>query len=73
MKISDSCKPIPKCQLEDKGRREIVSRMIDSYSEELAVRLAVDILRKMNVNMIADELQSKFEGAVNVEFLTVDL
>lgn len=61
MKILDSCRPIPKSLLENKGRREIVSRMIDSYCEELAVKVTVEILRKMNVNNIADEIQSRFE------------
>lgn len=69
MKIVDSCKPIPKSILEGQDRMDTVSCMIDSYGEATAVKVSVAILRKMNVNNNADDLEGKFEGAVNAEFL----
>uniref|UniRef100_A0A3P9C8K6 Pyrin domain-containing protein n=1 Tax=Maylandia zebra TaxID=106582 RepID=A0A3P9C8K6_9CICH len=62
MKIVDSCKPIPKSKLEGQDRMDTVSCMIDSYGEATAVKVSVAILRKMNVNNIADDLEGKFEG-----------
>lgn len=69
MKIVDSCKPIPKSKLEGQDRMDTVSCMIDSYGEATAVKVSVAILRKMGVNNIAHDLEGKFEGAVNAEFL----
>lgn len=69
MEIVDSCKPIPKRKLEGQDRMDTVSCMIDSYGEARAVKVSVAILRKINVNNIADDLEGKFEGAVNAEFL----
>lgn len=62
MKIVDSCKPIPRSKLEGQDRMDTVSCMIDSYGEAIAVEVSVAILRKMNVNNIADDLQGKFEA-----------
>lgn len=62
MKIVDSCKPIPRSKLEGQDRMDTVSCMIDSYGEAIAVEVSVAILRKMNVNNIADDLQGEFEA-----------
>lgn len=69
MKMVDSCKPIPKSKLEGQDRMDTVSCMIDSYGEAMAVKVSVAILRKMNANNIADDLEVKYEGTVNAEFL----
>ncbi|XP_070683786.1 pyrin-like [Pempheris klunzingeri] len=57
MKILDSCKPIPKSLLETTFRPETVSTLIDRYGEDLAVDISVAILKKMNNNKAAVELQ----------------
>lgn len=62
MKMVDSCKPIPKSKLEGQDRMDTVSCMIDSYGEEMAVKVSVAILRKMNANNIADDLEVKYEA-----------
>lgn len=62
MKIVDSCKPIPRGKLEGQDRMDTVSCMIDSYGETMAVKVSVAVLRKMNVNNIADDLEGKFEA-----------
>uniref|UniRef100_A0A668VW76 Pyrin domain-containing protein n=1 Tax=Oreochromis aureus TaxID=47969 RepID=A0A668VW76_OREAU len=65
MKIVDSCKPFPRSKLEGQDRMDTVSCMIDSYGETMAVKVSVAILRKMNVNNIADDLQGKFEATMS--------
>ncbi|XP_075939123.1 caspase b-like [Anarhichas minor] len=56
--VLDGCRPIPKSCLENKDRPDVVSRMIDSYGEELAVNVTVEILKRMNLNNEAEKLQN---------------
>uniref|UniRef100_UPI0037E70E9E uncharacterized protein n=1 Tax=Semicossyphus pulcher TaxID=241346 RepID=UPI0037E70E9E len=62
MKIRDSCKPIPTSRLETASRIDTVRRMMESYSEDTAVSLTVEILRKMNHNEAAGRLESAYAG-----------
>lgn len=71
MTILESCKPIPKCRLETASRTQTVSCMTDSYGEESAVNITVEILRKMNNNNSAQMLKSAYAGAVDDEFVKV--
>ncbi len=66
LKVLDSCKPIPKAHLEGVSRRDTVSRMTKGYGERAAVNLTLEILKKMNFNGIAEELNRAYTGAVNV-------
>lgn len=66
LEVLEGCRPIPKSRLEKASRTDIVSRMIDSYGEESAVNITVEILRKMNFNSAAEELKTKYAGAVDV-------
>ncbi|XP_075941440.1 NACHT, LRR and PYD domains-containing protein 3-like [Anarhichas minor] len=56
--VLDGCRPIPKSCLENKDRPDVVSRMIDSYGEESAVNVTVEILKRMNLNNEAEKLQN---------------
>ncbi|XP_073321414.1 pyrin-like [Pagrus major] len=60
MKILDGCNPIRKAHLQNTSRVQTVSKMIDSYGEESAVNVTVEILRTMNFNGPAEELKSRY-------------
>ncbi|XP_045565953.1 uncharacterized protein isoform X2 [Salmo salar] len=48
---------ISKGQLEDADRLVTVDRMVESYCDEGAVKITLEILRKMGLNNLADELK----------------
>ncbi|XP_044043709.1 pyrin-like [Siniperca chuatsi] len=60
MTVVDSCRPIPKSHLEMASRRDTVSKMVESYGEESAVNITVEILKRMNANNAAVMLQNKY-------------
>lgn len=62
LKVLDSCKPIPKSRLEDSPRTDAVRRMMESYGEEMAVNVAVEILKMMGNNNAAECLKSSYAG-----------
>lgn len=59
--------PIPACYLENAARTDTVSQMIDRYGEESAVHIAVQILRKMNLNNTAEKLETTYAKEANGE------
>ncbi|XP_055762374.1 uncharacterized protein LOC129839125 [Salvelinus fontinalis] len=56
--------PISRSQLEDADRLVTVDRMVQSYCDEGAVKITLEILRKMGQNKMADELKEKFTNNV---------
>lgn len=60
----ESCKPIPKSCLQNASRLDTVDKITESYGEELAVTITVEILRKIRNNKAADELQSRYAGEI---------
>lgn len=50
---------IPNCKLENKTTFDVVSCMIDHYQEDGAGRETLSILKKMNQNNLAEELQEE--------------
>ncbi|KAL3066461.1 hypothetical protein OYC64_016419 [Pagothenia borchgrevinki] len=56
----DGCKPIAVCKLEDASRTQIVTEMTRSYGEEMAMKVAVEILKKMKNMKAAAELTTKY-------------
>ncbi|KAL7403607.1 hypothetical protein ABVT39_002910 [Epinephelus coioides] len=63
-----NCKRVPLCHLVSPHRRDTVSKMIDSYGEEKAVSLTIAILKKMEHNSAAEELEKTYaEGAAAQE------
>ncbi|KAM9492155.1 uncharacterized protein ACWYII_004110 isoform 2-T6 [Salvelinus alpinus] len=55
---------IPGGQLENANRLVTVDRMVQQYHEEGAVKITLEILRKMRQNKMADELEKKFPNNV---------
>lgn len=64
LKNLESCKPIPKYCLQNAIRTATVDKITESYTEELAVTVTVEILRKMGNNKAAEELQSRYAGEI---------
>nr|XP_020500109.1 NACHT, LRR and PYD domains-containing protein 4C-like [Labrus bergylta] len=62
LKSSGNLKPIPKSYVEKASRTDTVSIMTKHHEEEPAVRLTVEILRKMNNNEAAGNLELVFRG-----------
>ncbi|XP_049427233.1 caspase b-like isoform X1 [Epinephelus fuscoguttatus] len=60
--VLDGCQPIRKGHLENADKQDTVSRMIDSYGEETAVNITVEILRRMNHNNAAQKLKQAYAG-----------
>ncbi|KAM9362880.1 pyrin domain-containing protein 1-like [Symphorus nematophorus] len=60
--VLDGCQPIPKGYLESADRQDTVSKMIDSYGEETAVKITVEILKRMNHNNAAEKLKRSYAG-----------
>lgn len=48
-------------KLENAGVTDIVNMMVECYGPEEAVKITLKILRKMNQNQLAKELQEKHE------------
>ncbi|KAL7404893.1 hypothetical protein ABVT39_020627 [Epinephelus coioides] len=63
MDILEGCKPIPKSRLGKAPRTDTVSRMTESYTKESAVKVTVEILRKMGNNNAAEKLKNRYAGA----------
>ena len=67
--VLDGCQPIRKGHVESADRQDIVSKMIESYGEEMAVNVTVEILRRMNHNNAAEKLKRAHAGEVDHESL----
>ncbi|KAM6941219.1 uncharacterized protein PEZ65_003284 isoform 2-T2 [Lycodopsis pacificus] len=55
-------KPIPRSFLEKADEMDTAGKMIDSYGEEMAVKNAVEVLKKMGNNNAAEELKNSYAG-----------
>ncbi|KAF1394715.1 hypothetical protein PFLUV_G00004030 [Perca fluviatilis] len=60
--VLDGFEPIRKGHLENADRQDTVSKMIDRYGEETAVKVAVEILKRMNHNNAAEKLKKTYAG-----------
>lgn len=58
--VVEGYKAIPKAHLQNASRTDTVTKIMQTYKEEPAVKITVEILRKMNFNSTADELESKY-------------
>ncbi|XP_076137510.1 NACHT, LRR and PYD domains-containing protein 3-like, partial [Alosa pseudoharengus] len=54
----EGCEPIPTGKLEDKDATDVASMMKEAYGGERSVKMTLTILRKMNLNDLADKLES---------------
>ncbi|KAK9540723.1 hypothetical protein VZT92_003158 [Zoarces viviparus] len=53
-------RPIPRSYLENADQMDTVGKMIDTYGEEMAVKNAVDVLKKMGNNNAAQQIKSRY-------------
>lgn len=60
--VREDCRPIPKSHVEDATRTRTVTKMIENYSEDLAVKITVEILRRQRLNNLADKLKQDYVG-----------
>ncbi|XP_062393581.1 NACHT, LRR and PYD domains-containing protein 3-like isoform X2 [Sardina pilchardus] len=58
-RIMKEFEPIPKGKLEKCDVTEVASKMKEAYGEEGSVEMARTILRKMNLNNLADQLEER--------------
>ncbi|KAJ8367317.1 hypothetical protein AAFF_G00321010 [Aldrovandia affinis] len=49
---------IPKSQLEEKDRTDIVEKMVETYGKQRALEMTLHILRKMTLNDLAETLEA---------------
>ncbi|XP_062394726.1 NACHT, LRR and PYD domains-containing protein 6-like isoform X3 [Sardina pilchardus] len=56
-KTLEGFEPIPKGKLEDSDTTDVASKMKETYQGEGSVKMALTILRKMNLNDLADKLK----------------
>lgn len=62
--VLEDCQSIPKSRVENASRASTVTKMIESYNEDLAVKVTVEILRKQCLNALADKLENIRGGEV---------
>ncbi|XP_076137443.1 NACHT, LRR and PYD domains-containing protein 12-like isoform X2 [Alosa pseudoharengus] len=60
----EELKPISKGKLEDKDATDVASMMKEAYGGERSVKMTLTILRKMNLNDLADKLEESFSRDV---------
>lgn len=52
----EGCKPIPRGKLADSDATDVASKMQQAYGGEGSVKITLSILRKMNLNDLAEKL-----------------
>ncbi|KAL0151661.1 hypothetical protein M9458_053062, partial [Cirrhinus mrigala] len=57
--LENDHKCISKSEVENASRLKTVDKMVDCFGPEKAVKVTVGILRKMNKNNLAEELENK--------------
>ncbi|XP_014055555.2 uncharacterized protein [Salmo salar] len=63
--VLDGFCSIPKSQLENANRQVTVDKMVESYSDEGAVQITLDILRKMGLNNLSENLEKNYKAAIS--------
>ncbi|XP_077065434.1 NLR family CARD domain-containing protein 3-like isoform X2 [Siphateles boraxobius] len=58
---------IKKCEMESADRLQTVDKMVARFGPEEAVKITVKILRKMNQNNLADELENKHKPGSTID------
>lgn len=67
--VLDQCTPFPKSHVDKISRHDTVSKMIERYSDEMAVKLTVAILKKMKFNDAAMKLEDAYTSTLNDTFI----
>ncbi|KAK6298717.1 hypothetical protein J4Q44_G00302270 [Coregonus suidteri] len=63
--VLDGFHSISKSQLENANRQGTVDKMVESYSNEGAVRMTLEILRKMGLNNLSENLEKNYRAAIS--------
>ncbi|CDQ92747.1 unnamed protein product [Oncorhynchus mykiss] len=58
---------IPVSQLENADRLDITNMMVETYGPEGAVKISLEILRKMNQNQLSDRLKNQYNEGETTE------
>ncbi|XP_029520813.2 NLR family CARD domain-containing protein 3-like isoform X1 [Oncorhynchus nerka] len=58
---------IPVSQLENADRLDITNTMVETYGPEGAVKISLEILRKMNQNQLSDRLKNQYNEGETTE------
>uniref|UniRef100_A0A4W5NID6 Pyrin domain-containing protein n=1 Tax=Hucho hucho TaxID=62062 RepID=A0A4W5NID6_9TELE len=61
----DKFHSIPKSQLENANRQVTVDKMVESYSDEGAVRITLEILRKMGLNNLSENVEKNYKAGIS--------
>lgn len=64
-------KDIPKSEIENADVLDTVDKMVEHFGPEEAVKITVEILRKMNKNLQAKELKNKYNEGTMLNIVTV--
>ncbi|KAF7223558.1 pyrin isoform X1 [Nothobranchius furzeri] len=56
--------PIPKSQLEGATREEVVTKMTESYGQDKAVAITIEVLKEQGLNGTAEELRNAYVGEI---------
>ncbi len=64
-------KRIPKSEIENADVLDTVDKMVERFGPEEAVKITVEILRKMNKNLLAKELKNKYNEGTMLNIVTV--
>uniref|UniRef100_A0A1A8GJN0 Pyrin domain-containing protein n=1 Tax=Nothobranchius korthausae TaxID=1143690 RepID=A0A1A8GJN0_9TELE len=56
--------PIPKSQLEGATREEAVTKMTESYGQDKAVAITIEVLKEQGLNGTAEELRNAYVGEI---------
>ena len=64
--ILDGFNPIPTIKLENADEMDTVDKMVETYTLEGALKITVEILRKMDQNNLAERLMSKCSMGITV-------
>ncbi|XP_018605346.2 uncharacterized protein LOC108933039 [Scleropages formosus] len=63
--VAEGLGRIPKGQLEDKGVTDVVEKMVVSFGREEALRVTLLILKKINQNDLAQQLEKEYEKQIS--------
>ncbi|XP_059410951.1 protein NLRC3-like [Carassius carassius] len=58
---------IPKSEIENADVLDTVDKIVERFGAEEAVKITVDLLRKMNQNLLAEELENKYKEGSTAE------
>eukprot|EP00064_Thunnus_orientalis_P010903 superscaffoldBa00001520_g10932 len=61
--VLDGCQPLRKGHLENADRQDTMGKMIDSYGEESAVNITIQILKRINHNNAAEKLKKAYAAS----------